>query len=280
MNTAETYALYFMKRKLDKEPNTFAGNMKLQKLLVFADLISMAETCLPLFTENIYAFENGYVVEDIRKLYRNNYAELKRKSDDLIPDFSIGEFKILATTEIVYGSLSPMQLSRLSHQYAFWLDAYNNGLTASGYRNKEMSIISNESMQKEIEDVRSYISQHPLKEREVEEMSNLEENYRKLNEFTKLQPNWDGYGGVPIDNDLIILVSNLLTDLMVQPELFPTGRGTIQLNYGSLQRGSDYIEFEVFSEDRVEIYSRNKNNQESEETIGTKDINERLFSFS
>ena len=43
MGKALDYAKYFIKGGFDSNPNTYDGNMKLNKLLVFADLISMAE---------------------------------------------------------------------------------------------------------------------------------------------------------------------------------------------------------------------------------------------
>ena len=37
------FAKFFIKNGADSMPNTYDGNMKLQKLLVFADLINIAE---------------------------------------------------------------------------------------------------------------------------------------------------------------------------------------------------------------------------------------------
>ena len=62
------FANFFIKNGADSMPNTYDGNMKLQKLLVFADLINIAEYGEPLFNEQVLAFENGCVVEKMREI--------------------------------------------------------------------------------------------------------------------------------------------------------------------------------------------------------------------
>lgn len=43
MRDVYDYAKYFIKNGADSTPNTYDGNMKLQKLLVLADLANIAE---------------------------------------------------------------------------------------------------------------------------------------------------------------------------------------------------------------------------------------------
>ena len=58
-NTVFDYAKWFLENDLDTPRNTFKGNMKLQKLLFFAQLISLAKNNKLLFDEEFCAFENG-----------------------------------------------------------------------------------------------------------------------------------------------------------------------------------------------------------------------------
>ena len=59
--------------------NTKSGNLKLNKLLYFAQLISLVKRQKPLFKDELYAFENGVVVEDVRKeYYENCYCNIRR----------------------------------------------------------------------------------------------------------------------------------------------------------------------------------------------------------
>ena len=59
MKDVYDYAKYFIKNGADTMPNTYDGNMKLQKLLVLADLANIAEYGEPLFSEQVLAFKNG-----------------------------------------------------------------------------------------------------------------------------------------------------------------------------------------------------------------------------
>ena len=76
-------------------PNTYDGNMKLQKLLVLADMAHLAQYGQPLFKEDVLAFENGLVVEKVRLRYRNDYSGLKADSEKFDPDFSEEEYETL-----------------------------------------------------------------------------------------------------------------------------------------------------------------------------------------
>lgn len=174
MNTAYDYAKYFMSKGMDSFPNTFDGNMKLQKLLVFADLLSLAKYGSPLFDDKIMAFTNGYVVEDVRKEYQNNYAAFKAASDSFKPDFSDTEQIVMDYTEAIYGSMSAKELSDLSHDFDFWSESYNNGLSESGYHNKELSVISTDSMIREIGKVRNVIAAY-------EQTQQLESSFQYIN---------------------------------------------------------------------------------------------------
>ena len=157
MHTAFDYAKYFMSKNLDNNPNTFDGNMKLQKLLVFAYLISLAKYGHPLFNDRIYAFTKGYVVENVRQRYQNDYNSLKAESEKYVPDFNEEEMYIIKCTIDIYGSLNAKELSGLSHMFDFWNDAYEKGSTPSGYHSKNDSIITDEKMMEEISAIKKVI---------------------------------------------------------------------------------------------------------------------------
>ena len=48
----------------------------------------------------------------------------------------------------------------------------------------------------------------------------------RLNSFTRLKPNWNGNGALPIDTSVVENAKNVLTELMKKkippPQLFPT----------------------------------------------------------
>ena len=82
MRDVYDFAKYFIKNGADSLPNTYDGNMKLQKLLVFADMINVAEYGELLFDDEVLAFKNGCVVEKVRLRYKADYIGFKRDSDN------------------------------------------------------------------------------------------------------------------------------------------------------------------------------------------------------
>lgn len=81
---------------------------------------------------------------------------------------------------------------------------------------------------------------------EYPDMCDQSENFKKLNEFAEYPNDWNGYGATPFSKDLIDRIRQLLFDLPVQPEIFPTARSSIQLEYDV---GENHIEIEVSSDD-------------------------------
>ena len=74
-------------------------------------------------------------------------------------------------------------------------------------------------------------------------MRRLEENLTRLEEFRMLEKDWNGYGAEPIPFAAIDRVISIIKRLSVQPEIFPTGRETIQLEWD--MNDGDYLEFEI-----------------------------------
>ena len=56
-------------------------------------------------------------------------------------------------------------------------------------------------------------------------------NLTKLTQIAMLNDNWDGYGAEPIPYSTLSRVKHLIHALHVQPEIFPTASGTIQIEY-------------------------------------------------
>ena len=71
----------------------------------------------------------------------------------------------------------------------------------------------------------------------------LEENLTRLEEFRMLQKDWNGYGANPIPFAAIDKAISIVKRLAIQPEIFPTGRETVQLEWDS--NYGDYLEFEI-----------------------------------
>lgn len=141
MNNVYDYAKYFLKKGADSQPNTYDGNMKLQKMLVLANMIHIAKYGKPLFDEKILAFENGCVVEGVRLRYKSDYFGFKSDSDMFEPDFTEEEYDTLNAALGIFGHVSARELSGLNHEFASWKRAYEAGKGWDGFHDKERSVV-------------------------------------------------------------------------------------------------------------------------------------------
>jgi len=160
MRDVYDFAKFFIKNGADSRPNTYDGNMKLQKLLVLANLANIAEYGEPLFNDQVLAFKNGCVVEKVRLRYKNDYAAFRRDSELYQPDFSEREYEILKLVMEIFGNVSAKELSDINHTFNFWKSAFNRGTSSNGYHNKEMSVVDMMSQQTDVEKMREIISAH------------------------------------------------------------------------------------------------------------------------
>lgn len=153
--TAMDYAKYFMSKRIGAERNSLEGNMKLQKLLFFADMIHLAQYDTPLFNDAVFAFEKGCVVENVRQRFLHNYEDLFLESmrDEYV--FNEQDLDTLDTTIAIFGNLSATELSDLNHQFNFWQRQYDNSFVSETYKEKYESIVSVDMMRSEIDKIKN-----------------------------------------------------------------------------------------------------------------------------
>jgi hypothetical protein len=75
----------------------------------------------------------------------------------------------------------------------------------------------------------------------------LLKNLQTLRTIKQLPVDWNGKGSVTFSEALIQKVFTIVRELQIQPDIFPTGRNSIQLEF---EIGDDYLEFEIF-EDKI-----------------------------
>lgn len=101
----------------------------------------------------------------------------------------------------------------------------------------------------------------------------VEENVKLLREIEKYDEDWDGEGGLPFGADFVEEIIRLLPTLPVQPEIGPTGRGSIDLEIGVLKPGERFSDIEIYEENRrVVAYCRNTDGNIIEEETQMQDI--------
>ena len=101
-------------------------------------------------------------------------------------------------------------------------------------------------------------------------------NLTKLHEYSQLEENWDLEGAKPFAKELINLAWEIILKVGIQPEVFPTMRESIQLEYE--KDNGDYLEFEIY-EDRIEIFEIISENEKEYKISVTDDINEIVNEF-
>ena len=165
-------AEWFIKRGLDNPTNTGKGNMKLQKLLFFSQIIYMCKNNgETMYQEKFSAFDNGMVLEPVRQEYLRNYAKLKKESTKEI-EIPTKVKDALEITVNIFGECSADELSELSHQFNAWSKYLNLSIENNNYHNKEKAIVPYEELEKEL-----YRMNKVLKAYEKRDMNEEEEDY-------------------------------------------------------------------------------------------------------
>lgn len=108
-----------------------------------------------------------------------------------------------------------------------------------------------------------------------------QKNLDRLNQIKELKDNWNGYGVQSIDSIVIKSVENIIKNVHIQPEIYPTGHNSIQLQY-ELEDKS-YLEFEVFKDKILCMVGPQRNYNKSKyeiiQPVDIKRINEIIDNF-
>ena len=140
-------AKWFVVNRLDTPRNTFEGNMKLQKLLYFSQLVHLAQFDEPLFSEKIIAFEHGSVVEEVRQSYYYQHDKFIEEAYSQKFDFPPQVKKTLTIVQEIFGPLDGYELSEINHTHMSWKEAYDRSRIGS-YAWKEFGEISIDSLRR------------------------------------------------------------------------------------------------------------------------------------
>lgn len=100
--------------------NCYEGNVRLNKYLHIMQMVYFAMTDNKLFDEDMYAFDNGVVVNDVM----NNYGYLKKNKDKyVIKDNDIKSYVRKMFNILKYAPLN--DLIEISHQDEEWKKKHN-----------------------------------------------------------------------------------------------------------------------------------------------------------
>ena len=116
--TAREIADYFLTLQ-DEDAGDAMSNMKLQKLLYYAQGLHLASHDMPLFSEGIYAWQHGPVVPEIYqafKEYGSGAIPPPKDFDSSIYPDDVKEF--LNEVYDVFGQFSAWKLRNMTHEEA------------------------------------------------------------------------------------------------------------------------------------------------------------------
>jgi hypothetical protein len=94
----------------------------------------------------------------------------------------------------------------------------------------------------------------------------LVHNLDKLQSMKDFKYDWNGNGGLPFTSDAISLFISIINGVYVQPELSPTGRNSLVIQY---EVNDIYLAFEIFVDkiSRVYIPHHDYNNAAVEDVV-------------
>lgn len=124
----EEVANYFLD-KLEAETGDCISNLKLQKLVYYAQGFVMALKNKKLFNDDIKAWEHGPVIERLYRKYKENGSKPITRPDNIeFPKLSQYEdlMDILDEVYEVYGQYSAWRLRDMTHKETPWLNTERN----------------------------------------------------------------------------------------------------------------------------------------------------------
>lgn len=111
----------------DEEGAEYISNLKLQKLLYYAQGVFLAVTDKPLFDDDIVAWLQGPVVESVYHQYKANGAQgIPFDKDFDFSEFTPEENELLTEVYDVFGQYSALKLRNMTHEETPWKETKQN----------------------------------------------------------------------------------------------------------------------------------------------------------
>lgn len=140
MPTVNDVAQYIL-AKQDVDAGDTISNMKLQKLVYYAQGFCLAMTGNPLFPEEIQAWEHGPVSQDLYHVYKaygaGSIPPPEKPIEEISAGFSEEQLEVIDEVLDVYGQFSAWKLRNLTHEEPTWLDRHgkaDNTITKSAMK--------------------------------------------------------------------------------------------------------------------------------------------------
>lgn len=136
MHTATDVAKWFLAHNriaAADEGAEFISNLKLQKLLYYAQGCALAVTDEPLFGDEIVAWQHGPVVECVYHAYKSNGSNGIVFEDDFdFSQFTPEENELLEEVYDTFGQYSAWKLRNMTHEETPWLTTQQSAVISTG----------------------------------------------------------------------------------------------------------------------------------------------------
>jgi len=129
--TALDVAKYFL-AKTDEEVGATVSNLKLQKLIYYAQGYNLAVTGKPLFKDKIKAWQHGPVIPALYHKYKKYGSDPIPKPDGLdLKKYTPKQVELLDEVYEVCGQFSAWKLRNMTHEEPPWKDVapFNGTIT-------------------------------------------------------------------------------------------------------------------------------------------------------
>jgi uncharacterized phage-associated protein len=117
---------YFL-ANVEEDSGDSLSNLKLQKLVYFAQGLYLAMQGAPLFHEPIEAWDHGPVIPDLYHAFKyRGYRAIEPPDHFVADDYAPEVREILDTVLVVYGQFSAWKLRDMTHEQAPWRETLRN----------------------------------------------------------------------------------------------------------------------------------------------------------
>ncbi len=138
---------WFVNRaNIEKQENFGEGisNMKLQKILYFAQAAHLVVEDSQLFNEEILAWKYGPVIQEVYQVYKGTRAPIKAPSSKAYMNLNTDTVTFLEEVWQLFGKYSAGKLVEMTHAHAPWKSVFNGSRDV---------IITKDSMKEYYQDV-------------------------------------------------------------------------------------------------------------------------------
>jgi uncharacterized phage-associated protein len=127
MHSCFDVAKYFLAQS-SEDAGDLISNLKLQKLVYYAQGFSLALNRRPLFNEQIEAWLHGPVVPDLYHVYKAfGSGHIPHPEEFDLDTFTAEERELLDEVYEFYGQYSAWRLRQLTHDETPWRESYREG---------------------------------------------------------------------------------------------------------------------------------------------------------